>query len=76
LAILAHASVNTAELVVVNQLFPSAANEAINGGLGLGTVALVLILVTRGRLGYQGGQVGVPPARRTEAEPLRSQDRA
>lgn len=66
LAILAHASVNTAELVVVNQLFPSAANEAINGVLGFGAVALALILITRGRLGYRSAEVGPRPLNAAE----------
>jgi membrane protease YdiL (CAAX protease family) len=62
LAILAHASVNTAQLVVVNQLFPSAANETINLLLAFAVVALVLIVVTRGRLGYS--EEGLPRRRR------------
>ncbi len=51
LAILVHSSVNTSQ-VMVNELFPNAANTELNALIGYGTVALALILVTRGRLGY------------------------
>ena len=53
LAMLAHASVNTAQVLVVNRLFPSVANTEVNALIGFGVVALVLILATRGRLGYE-----------------------
>jgi membrane protease YdiL (CAAX protease family) len=61
LAMLAHSSVNTAQLVVVNELFPSAASTEVNALLGSAGVALVLIMMTRGRLGYRGGEVVVLP---------------
>lgn len=54
---------------------PSAANEAINGVLGLGAVALVLILVTRGRLGYRSAEVGPPPLKAAELAAALHQDR-
>jgi membrane protease YdiL (CAAX protease family) len=54
LAMLAHASVNTAQLMVVNRLFPSMVSTEVNALLGFGVAALMLILVTRGRLGYRG----------------------
>ena len=69
LAILAHASVNTALLAVVNPLFPSAANDPVPAVLAFGVVALALIAATRGRLGYRGGQVGTPPANGAEQGP-------
>jgi membrane protease YdiL (CAAX protease family) len=61
LAMLAHASVNTAQVVVVNELFPNKASTEVNALLAFGVTALVLIVVTRGRLGYQGEGVVVPP---------------
>jgi membrane protease YdiL (CAAX protease family) len=59
LAVLAHASVNTAEIVVVNQLFPSVANQALSGVLGLGALAIILIVATHGRLGNRNGEAEV-----------------
>jgi glycosyltransferase involved in cell wall biosynthesis len=50
-----------AQLVMMNELFPSAATTEVNALLGFGSVALVLIIITRGRLGYWGGEVVVPP---------------
>ena len=61
LAMLAHSSVKTAQLVMVNELFPSAASTEVNALLGSAGVALVLIMMTRGRLGYRGGEVVVLP---------------
>lgn len=52
LAMAAHASVNTAQLMVVNRLFPQLASTEVNALIGFGITALVLILITRGRLGY------------------------
>ncbi len=75
LAILAHASVNTAQVAMVNPLFPSAANNDVNLLLAFGAVALVLILVTRGRLGYPGGPVEVPPANAAGEQLAGSRDR-
>jgi membrane protease YdiL (CAAX protease family) len=59
LAMLVHSSVNASQ-VGLNELFPSAAGTELNALLGFGGVALVLILLTRGRLGYRGGKVGLP----------------
>ncbi|HUX88637.1 MAG TPA: CPBP family intramembrane glutamic endopeptidase [Chloroflexota bacterium] len=75
LAILAHASVNASGQVLVNQLFPGAASTELNYLLAFGTVALVLIVVTRGRLGYRGGEVGVPTVHAAKAESVGSRDR-
>ena len=66
IAILAHASVNTPLLVVVSQLFPSAANNPVNALIAFGVVAPVLFLVTRGRLGYRSGEVGVATENRSK----------
>lgn len=60
LAMAAHASVNTAQVMVVNRLFPQLASTEVNALIGFGITALVLILVTRGRLGY--------PSARTEEQ--------
>ena len=51
LAILAHSSVNTAQ-AVFNQLLPATATSDIAGLIGFGMLALALLLLTRGRLGY------------------------
>jgi membrane protease YdiL (CAAX protease family) len=50
LAIVAHSGVNTSQ-AMFNQLFPGAGNSDLNGLIGFGVVALVLLLATRGRLG-------------------------
>jgi membrane protease YdiL (CAAX protease family) len=51
LAMLAHASLNTTQVAVVNRVFPAVADSEVNALLGFGVVALVLVAVTRGRLG-------------------------
>ncbi len=51
LAILAHSSVNTSQ-VVFNQLFPGSATSDIAGLIGFGLLAIALLVATRGRLGY------------------------
>jgi membrane protease YdiL (CAAX protease family) len=56
LAMLAHASVNAAQVMVVNRLFPSMASSEVNALLGFGVAALALIVATRGRLGYRGAE--------------------
>lgn len=53
LSTLAHASVNTTLGVVVNPLFPRAANDPVPAVLDVGVVALELTAATRGRLGYR-----------------------
>jgi membrane protease YdiL (CAAX protease family) len=54
--ILAHSSINTTQLMIVNTLFPAAANTEINALIGFGGLALLILVLTRGRLGYQAGQ--------------------
>lgn len=51
LAILTHASVNTFS-VYVGQVFPAQATGLLFGIVGFGGAALVVIALTRGRLGY------------------------
>ena len=58
IAILAHSSVNTAQ-AVLNPLFP-AVNSDLNGLIGFGVLAIVILIVTRGRLGYPTGSQVVP----------------
>ena len=64
LAVLAHASVNTAQPLVVNDPFPRAASTEVNALLAFGITALVLLVLTRGRLGYRGAVDGGPGAGR------------
>jgi hypothetical protein len=52
LAILAHASINTFALDIM-KMFPAYATSQVNLLLGVGTFAVLLILLTRGRLGYE-----------------------
>jgi membrane protease YdiL (CAAX protease family) len=57
-AILAHASVNTPELTLV-PLFLSIDMIGLHraGLVGFGAAAILIVILTRGRLGYQEGQV-------------------
>ena len=50
LAMIAHSSVNTSQ-VVLNPLFPSV-NSDLNGLIGFGILAIAILVATRGRLGY------------------------
>ncbi len=56
LAILGHASINTSQ-AVMNPLFP-AVNTDLNGLIGFGVLAILILVVTRGRLGYPSPEVG------------------
>jgi CAAX protease family protein len=58
LVILAHSSVNTAQ-VVLDPLFP-AVNTDLNGLLGFGALAIVILVATGGRLGYPVPDAPVP----------------
>jgi uncharacterized protein len=51
MVILAHTSIN-AFSVYIGPMFPSQAGSLINGFVGFGGAALLLILLTRGRLGF------------------------
>jgi membrane protease YdiL (CAAX protease family) len=55
LAILLHTSINVFQ-GVVNVLFPSQAGSEVNGLIGFGALALVLVFLTRGRLGYRDAE--------------------
>ena len=70
-AILAHSSVNTSQ-AVMNPLFP-AVNTDLNGLIGFGLFAIVILVVTQGRLGYPAPK-SVPPltGRPVELPPLRA----
>ncbi len=57
-AIVAHASVNTSQ-AVMNPLFP-AVNTDLNGLIGFGLLAIVILVVTQGRLGYPAPQSSPP----------------
>ncbi len=68
LAILAHASVNTPQLVLV-PLFPTVDVTKLNLAalISFGGLALLVLILTRGRLGYQRYQEGPPALPATEA---------
>jgi membrane protease YdiL (CAAX protease family) len=60
-AISAHASVDTPQAAVV-QLFPAVGvtSMLVGGAIGPGVVALPILLLTRGRLGYRGTVADAP----------------
>ena len=58
LAMVAHSSVNTSQ-AVLNPLFP-AVNSDLNGLLGFGILAIVILVATHGRLGYSPREATVP----------------
>ncbi len=60
LAMIAHASVNTSQ-VVLNPLFPTV-NTDLNGLIGFGALAIVILIVTHGRLGYPASEAPLPLA--------------
>lgn len=51
LVMIAHSSVNTSQ-VMLDQIFPGAATSDIAGLIGFGIVAVALVVLTHGRLGY------------------------
>jgi hypothetical protein len=55
LAILVHGTINTFSLYI-GQLFPAQAESQINGLIGFGFTALLIVMVTRGRLGYTANE--------------------
>lgn len=69
-AILAHASVNTPQLALV-PLFPAVDTTALNLGamIGFGVTALLILVLTRGRLGYQPGQEQTAQSTKIKAQP-------
>ena len=62
LAILLHASVNTPQLVLV-PLFPAVTVTMLNiaGLIGFGIPAVLIVILTRGRLGYQPDRTEIQP---------------
>ena len=75
LTILAHTSIN-AFSIYIGPMFPSQAGSLVNGFVGFGGAALLLIIVTRGRLGFDHYLREVPRAERAldgtaALEPLR-----
>jgi len=55
LAILLHTSINAFQ-GAINVLYPSQAGSEVNGLIGFGVLALVLVCATRGRLGYHDAE--------------------
>ena len=51
MAILLHASVNTFS-IYIGPMFPAQATSQVNLFVGFGGLALLIVLLTRGRLGY------------------------
>jgi membrane protease YdiL (CAAX protease family) len=75
MTILAHTSIN-AFSVYIGPMFPSQAGSLVNGFVGFGGAALLLILLTRGRLGFDHYLREVPKDERAldgtaDLEPLR-----
>jgi CAAX protease family protein len=56
LAVLAHSTINTFS-AFIGPMFPAQAGSQINGLVGFGGAALIILVLTRGRLGY-GSYVG------------------
>jgi len=55
LVMLLHCSINNFQSVAFSEFFPDASDELLWGpALGLGLLALVVVVVTKGRLGYTG----------------------
>lgn len=65
LAILTHASINAGSVYVV-QMFPAQASSQVFGFVGFGTAAVLIIVLTRGRLGYDRYLAETTPFERGE----------
>lgn len=61
--ILLHASINTFD-TCNNQLFPAQADSQLSGLLGFGITALVIVVLTHGRLGCAAYQAPSHPRNR------------
>jgi membrane protease YdiL (CAAX protease family) len=75
MTILAHTSIN-AFSVYIGPMFPAQAGSLVNGFVGFGGAALLLVLLTRGRLGFDHYLREVPQDERAldgtaQLEPLR-----
>ena len=70
IALLAHASVNTPQVVLV-PLFPAVDTTSLNLAalIGFGVTALLVVILTRGRLGYQPNQEQPVPVGEIKAQP-------
>lgn len=66
LAILTHASINAFSVFVV-QMFPAQAASQVFGFVGFGTAALLMVVLTRGRLGYDRYLAETTPFERGES---------
>jgi len=51
LAVLVHSSINTFS-AFIGPMFPAQAGSQINGLIGFGTAAVIILVMTRGRIGY------------------------
>jgi hypothetical protein len=58
LAILLHTSLNIFQ-PVINLLYPNQAHSEVNGLIGFGVLALMLVFATRGGLGYRDAEAVV-----------------
>jgi hypothetical protein len=71
IAIVLHASVNTPQLVLV-PLFPAMDVTSLDmaGLIGFGVTALLIVILTRGRLGYQPSQEPSLRPKQIEVQPI------
>ena len=71
LAILAHASINTPQLALV-PLFPAVSFTQLNLAIliAFGLPALLIVILTRGRLGYRSDQDPLVRPQTVEAKPV------
>ena len=71
IAIMLHASVNTPQLVLV-PLFPAMDVTSLDlaGLIGFGVMALLIVILTRGRLGYEPGRAAAPEPEQIEAQSI------
>jgi hypothetical protein len=71
LAILAHTAINWSQFFLTSELFPAAGTNEEGPLVTFGLTALVLVVATRGRLGYARatGEAGAPSAATGAADP-------
>jgi membrane protease YdiL (CAAX protease family) len=63
MTVLAHTSINTFS-IYIGPMFPSQAGSLVNGFVGFGGAAVLIILFTRGRLGFDAYLRSIPDAER------------
>ena len=70
-AILLHTAINWSQFFLTSELFPAAGTNEEGPLVTFGLTALVLVVATRGRLGYAraAGEAGVPSAATGTADP-------